>query len=67
MGWGASGIDPAGKAVVTGAYALAAEGGLAYAGCCAGPPSFFFARIVAFWWGVIDNGVRNEVMADVDV
>ena len=28
---------------------------------------FFFARIVAFWWGVIDNGVRNEVMADVDV
>ena len=67
MGWGASDIDPAGKAVVTGAYALAAEGGLAYAGCCAGPPSFFFARIVAFWWGVIDNGVRNEVMADVDV
>lgn len=28
---------------------------------------FFFARIVAFWLGVIDNGVRNEVMADVDV
>ena len=32
-----------------------------------GLPLFFFARIVAFWWGVIDNGVRNEVMADVDV
>ena len=67
MGWGASGIDPAGEAVVTGPYAPGCEGGLACAGCCAGPPFFFFARIVAFWRGVIDNGVRNEVMADVDV
>lgn len=67
MGWCASGIDPAGEAVVTGAYAPGCEGGLAYAACCAGPPSFFFAHIIAFWRGVIDNGVRNEVMADVDV
>ena len=67
MGWGASGIDPAGEAVVTGAYAPGCEGGLARAGCIAGPPSFFFAGIVAFWRVVIDNGVRNEVMADVDV
>ena len=67
MGRGASDIDPAGKAVVTGAYALAAEGGLAYAGCCAGPPSFFFARIVAVLYDIEDNGDRNEVMADADV
>ena len=44
VGWGASGIDPAGKAVVTGAYAPAVRGGPARAGCIAGPPSFFLCR-----------------------
>lgn len=68
MGWGASGIDPAGKAVVTGAYAPAVREVRRVQTASPGLPLFFFfARIVAFWWGVIDNGVRNEVMADVDV
>ena len=68
MGWGASGIDPAGKAVVTGAYAPAVREVRRVQYCMRRASLFFFfARIVAFWWGVIDNGVRNEVMADVDV
>jgi len=67
VGWGASGIDPAGKAVVTGAYAPAVREVRRVQTASPGLPLFFFARIVAFWWGVIDNGVRNEVMADVDV
>lgn len=67
MGWGASGIDPAGKAVVTGAYAPAVREVRRVQAASQGLPLFFFARIVAFWWTVIDNGVRNEVMADVDV
>lgn len=67
MGWGASDIDPAGKAVVTGAYAPALREVRRVPAAAPGLPLFFFARIVAFWWGVIDNGVRNEVMADVDV
>ena len=67
MGWGASDIDPAGKAVVMGAYAPAARGRFGACGCCAGPPSFFFCRIVAVLDFIRDNGGRNEVMADVDV
>ena len=67
MGWGASGIDPAGKAVVTGAYAPAVREVRRVQTASPASLFFFFARIVAFWWGVIDNGVRNEVMADVDV
>ena len=59
MGWGASGIDPAGEAVVTGAYAPGCEGGLAYAGCYAGPPSFFFARIVAKILPICDTGANK--------
>ena len=67
MGWSASGIDPAGKADVTGEYAPAVREVRRVQTASPGLPLFFFARIVAFWWGVIDNGVRNEVMADADV
>lgn len=67
MGWGASDIDPAGKAVVMGAYAPAERGRFGAYGYCAGPPSFFFCRIVAVLDSIRDNGGRNEVMADVDV
>ena len=67
MGWGASDIDPAGKAVVTGTYAPALREVRRVRAAAPGLPLFFFARIVAFWRGVIDNGVRNEVMADADV
>ena len=35
------------------------EGGPACACGCAGPPSFFFARIVALLRAAGDNGVRN--------
>ncbi|CVI71691.1 hypothetical protein BN3660_02339 [Eubacteriaceae bacterium CHKCI004] len=67
MGWGASGIDPTGKAGVTGAYAPAEREVRRVQACCAGPPSFFFARIVAVLYDIEDNGDRNEVMADADV
>lgn len=67
MGWGASDIDPAGKAVVIGAYAPALREVRRVQAASPGLPLFFFAGIVAFWRVVLDNGVRNEVMADVDV
>ena len=67
MGRGASDIDPAGKADVTGAYAPALREVRRVQAASLASLFFFFARIVAFWWCVIDNGVRNEVMADVDV
>ena len=67
MGRGASDIDPAGKAVVTGAYAPAVREVRRVQTASPGLPLFFFARIVALLWATDDNGVRNEVMADVDV
>ena len=67
MGRGASGIDPAGKADVTEAYAPAVREVRRVQAASPGLPLFFFAGIVAFWRAVIDNGVRNEVMADVNV
>lgn len=47
MGWGASDIDPAGKAVVTGAYAPAVMEARRVRAAAPGLPLFFFARIVA--------------------
>ena len=43
------------------------EGGPARACGCAGPPSFFFVRIVALLRAAGDNIIRNEVKADVDI
>ena len=59
MGWSTSGIDPAGKAVVTGAYAPALREVRRVRAAAPGLPLFFFAGIVAFWRVVLDNGVRN--------
>jgi len=52
---------------VTGAYAPAVREVRCVQAASPGLPLFFFAGIVAFWRVVLDNGVRNEVMADVDV
>ena len=59
MGWGASGIDPAGKAVVIGAYAPALREVRRVRAAAPGLPFFFFARIVALLRAAGDNGVRN--------
>ena len=67
MGWGASGIDPAGKAVVTGAYAPALREVRRVRAAAPGLPLFFFARIVALLRAAGDNIIRNEVKADVDI
>ena len=59
MGWGASGIDPAGKAVVTGAYAPALREVRCVRAAVPGLPLFFFARIVALLQTTSDNIIRN--------
>ena len=67
MGWGASDIDPAGKADVTGAYAPALREIRRVQAASLGLPLFFFARIVALLRAAGDNIIRNEVKADVDI
>ena len=67
MGRGASDIDPAGKAVVTGAYAPALREIRRVQAASLGLPLFFFARIVALLRAAGDNIIRNEVKADVDI
>ena len=59
MGWGASGIDPVGKAVVTGAYAPAVREVRRVQTASPGLPLFFFARIVALLQTTSDNIIRN--------
>ena len=59
MGWGASGIDPAGKAVVTGAYAPAVREVRRVQTASPSLPLFFFARIVALLRAAGDNIIRN--------
>ena len=59
MGWGASGIDPAGKAVVIGAYAPALREVRRVRAAAPGLPLFFFARIVALLRAAGDNIIRN--------
>ena len=59
MGWGASGIDPAGKAVVIGAYAPALREVRRVRAAAPGLPFFFFARIVALLRAAGDNIIRN--------
>ena len=58
MGWGASGIDPDGKAVVTGAYAPAVREVRRVQAASLGLP-FFFARIVALLRAAGDNIIKN--------
>lgn len=58
MGRGASDIDPAGKAVVIGAYAPAVREARRVRAAAPGLP-FFFVRIVALLRAAGDNGVRN--------
>ena len=58
MGWGASGIDPVGKAVVIGAYAPAVREARRVRAAAPGLP-FFFARIVALLRAAGDNIIRN--------
>ena len=67
MGWGTSGIDPAGKAVVTGAYAPVVREVRRVQAASPGLPLFSLPVSVALLWATDDNGVRNEVMANVDV
>ena len=59
MGWGASGIDPVGKAVVIGAYAPAVREARRVRAAAPGLPLFFFARIVALLRAAGDNIIRN--------
>ena len=59
MGRGTSGIDPAGKADVTGAYAPAVREVWRVQAASPGLPLFFFARIVALLQTTSDNIIRN--------
>ena len=67
MGWGASGIDPAGKAVVTGAYAPAVREARRVRAAAPGLPLFSLPVSLHFCGPQAIISSETEVKADVDI
>ena len=67
MGWGASGIDPDGKAVVTGAYAPAVREVRRVQAASLGLPLFSLPVSLHFCGPQAIISSKTEVKADVDI
>ena len=67
MGWGASGIDPVGKAVVTGAYAPALREIRRVQAASPGLPLFSLPVSLHFCGPQAIMESETEVKADVDI
>ena len=67
MGWGASGIDPVGKAVVIGAYAPAVREARRVRAAAPGLPLFSLPVSLHFYKPQAIISSETEVKADVDI